>query len=154
MQVNLQDFDRRRIKIGTGIRFANGAGKNSTLYMRACSCSTFLLTYPNESGLCAPIGEARPMRGQGRGRSPRCPKIPARLREDGGGYAAEVGRFGETTLPAFLPANHDRSGVSAPIGHDFKYSARFCEKNVHQRGPENADPASRAPLRSPALWHK
>jgi hypothetical protein len=39
----------------------------------------FTLPYPDESGLCAPIGEARPMRGQGRGRSPRCPKIPARL---------------------------------------------------------------------------
>ena len=33
MQVNLQDFDRRRIQIGAGIRFANGAGKNSALYM-------------------------------------------------------------------------------------------------------------------------
>jgi len=27
-----------------------------------------------------------------------------------------VGRFGETTLPVFLPAYPDTSGVSAPIG--------------------------------------
>ena len=49
--------------------------------MRACSCSTFLPPYPDESGLCAPIGEARPMRGQGRADrrdAPRFRRIPRR----------------------------------------------------------------------------
>jgi hypothetical protein len=31
------------------------------------------------------------------------PQDSAAFREDGGGYAAHVGRFGETTLPFFIP---------------------------------------------------
>jgi len=31
------------------------------------------------------------------------PQDSGALREDGSGYAAQVGRFGETTLPVFIP---------------------------------------------------
>ena len=61
------------------------------------------------------------------------PQDSAAFREDGCGYAAQVGRFGKTTLPLFipeqivpykrtvtgalfLPTYPDESGLIAPIG--------------------------------------
>ena len=44
------------------------------------------------------------------------PQDSAAFRVDEGDYAAQVGRFGETTLPVFLPAYPDRSGVGTPNG--------------------------------------
>ncbi len=64
------------------------------------------------------------------------PQDSAAFRVDGGGYAAQVGRFGETTLPFFaLPAESHKSCQSCPAflqlageGFDVRASDRRAEQ--------------------------
>jgi hypothetical protein len=55
MQVNSQDFDSR----SAHIRYANGAAKKShTLHASMIVFGFFTRSYPDESGLIAPIGKS------------------------------------------------------------------------------------------------
>ena len=67
----------------------------------------FLPAYPDSSGVSAPIGESGYEGAEECvakvGQIAEMPQDSAAFREDGCGYAAQVGRFGKTTLPLFIP---------------------------------------------------